>query len=159
MTLLIKPCYLYVDRDDMFLWAKFLRIKFYWQVSHLLPSPYAWDDWQATEMKSSNSSESRRHLDFVPSFRPSFLSVVLVFVCGCLWVKNETTNERLIGLESRINFSPAFRVSRLNILTGCLFHQQKLEQEIFIRRFRHMYQKGSVILQVKSSIQMFFRCR
>ena len=64
------------------------------------------DDWQATEMKSSNSSESRRLLDFVPSLRPSFLSVVLVFVCGCLWVKNETTNERLIGLESRINLFP-----------------------------------------------------
>ena len=61
---------------------------------------------QTAEMKSSNSSESRRLLDFVPSLRPSFLSVVLVFVCGCLWVKNETTNERLIGLESRINVFP-----------------------------------------------------
>ena len=57
-------------------------------------------------MKSSNSSESRRLLDFVPSLRPSFLSVVLVFVCGCLWVKNETTNERLMGLESRVNLFP-----------------------------------------------------
>ena len=61
---------------------------------------------QVAEMKSSNSSESRRLLDFVPSLRPSFLSVVLVFVCGCLWMKNETTNERLIGLESRINLFP-----------------------------------------------------
>ena len=59
------------------------------------------------EMKSSNSpAESRRLLDFVPSIRPSFLSVVLVFVCGCLWVKNETTNERLIALESRVNLFP-----------------------------------------------------
>ncbi|XP_073251063.1 uncharacterized protein [Porites lutea] len=57
-------------------------------------------------MKSSNSSESRRLLDFVPSLRPSFLSVVLVFVCGCLWVKNETTNERLFALESRVNLFP-----------------------------------------------------
>ena len=65
------------------------------------------DDWQAAEMKSSNSqAESRRLLDFVPSIRPSFLSVVLVFVCGCLWVKNETTNERLIALESRVNLFP-----------------------------------------------------
>ena len=61
---------------------------------------------QAAEMKSSNSSESRRLHDFVPSLRPSFLSVVLVFVCGCLWVKNETTSERLMGLESRINLFP-----------------------------------------------------
>ncbi|CAH3166266.1 unnamed protein product, partial [Porites lobata] len=50
-------------------------------------------------------------LDFVPSLRPSFLSVVLVFVCGCLWVKNETTNERLIALESRVNLFP--RVQRV----------------------------------------------
>ena len=57
-------------------------------------------------MKSSSSSESRRYLDFVPSLRPSFLSVVLVFVCGCLWAKNETTNERLIALESRVNLFP-----------------------------------------------------
>ena len=106
MTLLIKSCYRYANRDDMFLQANFLRIKFYWQVSHVPPSSYAWDDWQAAEMKSSNSSESRRLLDFVPSLRPSFLSVVLVFVCGCLWVKNETTNERLIALESRVNLFP-----------------------------------------------------
>ena len=58
-------------------------------------------------MKSSNSpAEYRRLPDFVPSIRPSFLSVVLVFVCGCLWVKNETTNERLIALESRVNLFP-----------------------------------------------------
>ena len=61
---------------------------------------------QAAEMKSSNSSESRRLLDFLPSLRPSFLSVVLVFVCGCLWVKNETTIEGLIALESRVNLYP-----------------------------------------------------
>ena len=63
---------------------------------------------QAAEMKSSNSpAESRRLLDFLPSLRPSLLSVVLVFVCGCLWVKNETTNERLIALESRVNLFPS----------------------------------------------------
>jgi len=90
----------------MFLLAKFLRIKFYWQVFHFPPSSYTWDDWRAAEMKSLNSSESRRLLEFVPSLRPSFLSVVLLFVCGCLWVKNETTNERLISLESRVNLFP-----------------------------------------------------
>ena len=61
---------------------------------------------QAAEMKSLNSSESRRLLEFVPSLRPSFLSVVLLFFCGCLWVKNETTNERLIAFESRVNLFP-----------------------------------------------------
>ena len=90
----------------MFLQAKFLRIKFTGKFPTHLHLP-CMDDWQATEMKSSNSpAESRRLLDFVPSIRPSFLSVVLVFVCGRLWVKNETTNERLIALESRVNLFP-----------------------------------------------------
>ena len=54
-------------------------------------------------MKPLNTSRSHRLLDFVPSVRPSFLSVMLVFVCGCLWVKNTTINERLVELESRIH--------------------------------------------------------
>ena len=57
-------------------------------------------------MKSLNATKSHRLLDFIPSIKPSFLSVMLVFVCGCLWVKNETTNERLLALESRIDYSP-----------------------------------------------------
>ena len=55
------------------------------------------------EMKSLNSSKSHRLFDFVPSVKPSVVSVMLVFVCGCLWVKNETTNERLMALESRLH--------------------------------------------------------
>ena len=55
------------------------------------------------EMKSLNSSKSHRLFDFVPSVKPSVFSVILVFVCGVLWVKNETTNERLIALESRLH--------------------------------------------------------
>ena len=64
------------------------------------------NDCEAAKMKSLNSPKSHRLLDFVPSIRPSFLSVMLVFVCGYLWVKNETTNERLIALESRIHCFP-----------------------------------------------------
>ena len=69
------------------------------------------------EMKSFNSSKSQRLLDFVPSIRPSFLSVILVFVCGCLWVKNETTKERLIALESRINCFPCSETENLDRMT------------------------------------------
>ena len=54
-------------------------------------------------MKPLNTPRSHRLLDFVPSVRPSFLSVMLVFVCGCLWMKNTTINERLVELESRIH--------------------------------------------------------
>ncbi|CAH3159545.1 unnamed protein product, partial [Porites evermanni] len=60
-------------------------------------------DCGAEEMKPLNTSRSHRLLDFVPSVRPSFLSVMLIFVCGCLWVKNTTINERLVQLESRIH--------------------------------------------------------
>ena len=55
-------------------------------------------DCGAEEMKPLNTSRSHRLLDFVPSVRPSFLSVMLVFVCGCLWVKNTTINERLVEM-------------------------------------------------------------
>ena len=69
------------------------------------------------EMKSFNSSKSHRLLNFVPSIRPSFLSVILVFVCGCLWVKNETTKERLMALESRINCFPCGETENLDRMT------------------------------------------
>ena len=55
------------------------------------------------KMKLLNSSKSHQLFDFVPSVKPSVVSVILVFVCGVLWVKNETTNERLIALESRLH--------------------------------------------------------
>ena len=58
------------------------------------------------KMASVNSSKSHRLLDFLPSIRPSFLSVVLLFACECLWMKNETTNGRLTALETRINMLP-----------------------------------------------------
>ena len=94
----------------MFSLAKFQRIKLYWHLSHNLPSSsealQKGNDCEAAEMKSLNSPKSHRLLDFVPSIRPSFLSVISVLVCGCLWLKNETTNERLIALESRIYYLP-----------------------------------------------------
>ena len=56
-----------------------------------------------------------------------------------------------LGTDSTL---PEYKVSRLKILTGYLFRRQKRQKGIFVRRFRYMYQKGSVILQVKSSLQM-----
>ena len=67
-------------------------------------------------MKPLNSSKSHRLFDFVPSAKPSVVSVILVFVCGVLWVKNETTNERLIALESRLHcFSCVKSISTENL--------------------------------------------
>ena len=72
-------------------------------------SPVKGKDCEAAGMKSSNSPKSHRLLDFSPSIRPSFLSVLLVFGCGCLWMKNETTNKRLIALQSRIDYLPCVK--------------------------------------------------
>ena len=67
-------------------------------------------------MKPLNSSKSHRLFDFVPSVKPSVVSVILVFVCRVLWVKNETTNEGLIALESRLHcFSCVKSVSTENL--------------------------------------------
>ena len=64
------------------------------------------------KMKPLNSSKSHRLFDFVPSV----VSVILVIVCGVLWVKNETTNERLIALESRLHcFSCVKSISTENL--------------------------------------------
>ena len=68
------------------------------------------------KMKPLKSSTSHRLFDFVPSVKPSVVSFILVFVCGVLWVKNETTNERLIALESRVHcFSCVKSVSTENL--------------------------------------------
>ena len=68
------------------------------------------------KMKPLNSSKSHRLFDFVPSVKPSVVSIILVFVCGVLWVKNETTNERLIALESRLHcFSCVKSISTENL--------------------------------------------
>ena len=66
-------------------------------------------------MVSVNSSKSHRFVDFLPSIRPSFFSLVVLFAYGCLWMKNETTNERLRALESSINMPPV----EVLVKTGC----------------------------------------
>ena len=76
-------------------------------------------------MKTVNSSKSQRVLEFVPSIRPSFLSVVLVLVCGCLWVKNEATNERLISLESLIYCVPCTKSGTIDNLDRMAFSPTK----------------------------------
>ena len=83
------------------------------------------NDLKTTKMKTVNSSKSQRVLEFVPSIRPSFLSLVLVLVCGCLLVKNEATNEPLISLESRINCVPCTKRSTIDNLDSMTFSPTK----------------------------------
>ena len=83
------------------------------------------NDRKTTKMKTVNSSKPQRVLEFVPSIRPSFLSVVLVLVCGCLWVKNEATNELLISLESRVYCVPCTKRRAIDSLDRMTFSPTK----------------------------------
>ena len=49
---------------------------------------------------SSRSPSSKRVQDFLPSFQPSYVSLISLFLCGILWLKNEATNERLSVLRT-----------------------------------------------------------
>ena len=51
---------------------------------------------------SSRSSRSNRIQDSFPSVRPSYVSIISIFVCGILWLKNEATNKRLSVLETTL---------------------------------------------------------
>ena len=52
---------------------------------------------------------------FLPFIKPSFLSVILVFVCGILFTKNGETNDRLFALEQQmIVLTEECKVMRLN---------------------------------------------
>ena len=55
---------------------------------------------------SSRSSKSHKVRYFLPSVRPSYLSLTLLFGCGILWLKNEATNDRLLVLETRLTMLP-----------------------------------------------------
>ena len=54
-------------------------------------------------MEKARSSKSYRLHDFLPSIRPSFLSLLLFCACGYLWLRNDTLNVRMIALENRLN--------------------------------------------------------
>ena len=83
------------------------------------------NDLKTTKMKTVNSSKTQRVLEFFPSIRPSFLSLVLVLVCGCLLVKNEATNEPLISLESRVYCVPCTKRGTINNLARMPFSPTK----------------------------------
>lgn len=62
----------------------------------------------ATGLKTSKSQRVR---EFLPSFRPSYLSIFLAFVSGVLWLKNEAVNDRLLMLEKQVtSLTDGYRV-------------------------------------------------
>ena len=59
------------------------------------------DDNQAADEDPKQSFKCR-FIDLLPSTRPSLLSVVLIFVCGCLWMNNESLRTRRLAVEHRL---------------------------------------------------------
>ena len=93
------------------------------------------------KMASVNSSKSHRLLDFLPSIRPSFLSVVLLFACGCLWMKNETTNGRLTAMETRINMLPLEVLVKNGRLRESSVQRTTLKPKLKEESARHLLRK------------------
>ena len=61
------------------------------------------------EMESP--SKSHRVRDFLPSVKPSYLSLILVLVCGMIFIRNESTNDRLKVLEKQMKILTASKSS------------------------------------------------
>ena len=53
------------------------------------------------------SPKSHRVRDFLPSVKPSYLSLVLVLVCAMNVIRNESTNDRLLALEKQMKILPS----------------------------------------------------
>ena len=54
------------------------------------------------ESPSKSSPKSHRVGDFLPSVKPSYLSLMLVLVCGMNLLRNDSTNDRLFALEKQM---------------------------------------------------------
>ena len=107
-----------------------------------VPSPVKENDYEAAKMKSLNAAKSHRLLDFVPSIKPSFLSVILAFVCGCLWLKNETTNERLFALESRIDYLPCVNMVKRVSFEKMTRSSTKVTSKDLYKKMRTHFSEG-----------------
>lgn len=64
--------------------------------------PLAMNDTEAAEMDVKRASKSSRVCDFLPSIRPSYVSLILILLCGFLWLKYEATNDRLLELDNQL---------------------------------------------------------
>ena len=58
--------------------------------------------FMVVNLKGMENSKDHRVRDFLPDIKPSYLSVILVSVCGILFLKNEATNDRLFVLEQNM---------------------------------------------------------
>ena len=74
------------------------------------------DDNQAVQEDSKQSSKCR-FTDLLPSTRPSLVSVVLIFACGCLWMNNESLRTRRLAVEHRLQILSKECIANEELLT------------------------------------------
>ena len=78
-------------------------IIFCWQISTDFRLPVLQRNRRDEKMEATaNSSKSHRVRDLLPSVKPSYLSLSLVFICVFLLLRNESTNFRLLALEKQM---------------------------------------------------------
>lgn len=65
------------------------------------------------ESPSKSSPNSHRVRGFLPSIKPSYLSLILVLVCATNLMRNESTNDRLLTLEKQMKILTASHESRV----------------------------------------------
>ena len=67
------------------------------------------------ESPSKSSSKSHRVRDFLPTVKPSYLSLILVLVCATNLMRNKSTSDRLLALEKQMEILSA---SKSRVETG-----------------------------------------
>jgi len=66
------------------------------------------------ESTSKSSPNLHRVRGFLPSVKPSYLSLILVLVCATNLMRNESTNDGLLALKKQIKILSASHESRVD---------------------------------------------
>ena len=80
------------------------------------------------ESPSKSSSKSHRVRDFLPTVKPSYLSLILVLVCATNFMRNESTNDRLLELEKQMKILSA---SKSRVETGSPLNYDEISAKPF----------------------------
>ena len=163
-TFLLKKSFVYLPRrvtKDQILLAVFhcLRLPVVPKKRH-----------RRIEMKSpaESSPKSYRVRDFLPSVKPSYLSLILLLVCAMNLIRNESTNNRLLALEKQMmilsasfdqNGSPSNHDKTSELITDSVILARKTAESL--ERKKPYFLKGENHLKVmdldcsRTAIYMF----
>ena len=80
------------------------------------------------ESPSKSSSKFHRVRDFLPTVKPSYLSLILALVCATNFMRNESTNDRLLELEKQMEILSA---SKSRVETGSPLNYDEISAKPF----------------------------